>query len=78
MFVPTYYYYWVCFAGRGMTMIVVTHEIGFARDVADRIAILDKGVVIEEGPAAQVIDSPSHERSRSFLSRVTAGPRAAS
>jgi polar amino acid transport system permease protein len=54
----------------GMTMIVVTHEIRFAREVADKVLFMDGGVVIEEGPPSQVIDQPSHERTRRFLRMV--------
>ncbi len=54
-------------AQAGMTMIVVTHEIRFARDVADRVVFMDGGRVIESGPPAQVIDAPKHERTRRFL-----------
>lgn len=54
----------------GMTMIVVTHEIGFALEVADRVVFMDEGVVVEEGPPEQVLTNPKHERTRSFLSRV--------
>ncbi|WP_349239827.1 amino acid ABC transporter ATP-binding protein [Patulibacter sp. SYSU D01012] len=57
-------------AQAGMTMVVVTHEIGFAREVADRVVFMDAGVVVEAGPPAQVIDAPQHERTRSFLSKV--------
>ncbi|WP_320414953.1 MULTISPECIES: amino acid ABC transporter ATP-binding protein [unclassified Candidatus Sulfotelmatobacter] len=57
-------------ANEGMTMLVVTHEMSFARDVADRVVFMDGGVVVEEGPAREVIGSPKHERTRSFLSRV--------
>ncbi|WUH96550.1 amino acid ABC transporter ATP-binding protein [Spirillospora sp. NBC_00431] len=57
-------------AEQGMTMLVVTHEMSFAREVADRVVFLDGGVVVEEGPPARVIDDPSHERTRTFLSRV--------
>ena len=57
-------------AEEGMTMVVVTHEIGFAREVADRVIFMDQGRVIEEGPAAQVLDHPTHERTASFLRRV--------
>jgi polar amino acid transport system permease protein len=57
-------------ADAGMTMIVVTHEIRFARDVADRVVFMDGGEVIEQGTPAQVIDNPSHERTRKFLSVV--------
>ena len=54
----------------GMTMIVVTHEMAFAREVADRVVFLDAGLVVEEGPPAQVIGAPREERTRSFLQRV--------
>jgi ABC-type polar amino acid transport system ATPase subunit len=54
-----------------MTMIVVTHEIRFAREVADRVIFIDEGKVVEEGPSAQVIDDPQQPRTRRFLRRVT-------
>jgi polar amino acid transport system ATP-binding protein len=54
----------------GMTMIVVTHEMSFAREVADRVVFMDDGVIVEQGVAEQVIDSPAHERTRKFLARV--------
>jgi polar amino acid transport system ATP-binding protein len=57
-------------AAEGMTMMVVTHELGFAREVADRIVFLDGGVIVEEGPPAQVLDSPREERTRRFLGLV--------
>jgi polar amino acid transport system permease protein len=57
-------------AEAGMTMIVVTHEIRFARDVADRVVFMDGGEVIEQGTPEQVIDNPTHERTRKFLSVV--------
>ncbi|GAB2506601.1 amino acid ABC transporter ATP-binding protein [Microbacterium petrolearium] len=57
-------------ADEGMTMIVVTHEMGFARDVADRVVFMDGGVVVEEGPAAEVIERPQHARTREFLGKV--------
>ena len=57
-------------ADAGMTMIVVTHEIRFARDVADRVIFMDEGRVIEQGPPATVIDNPTHERTRRFLRMV--------
>jgi polar amino acid transport system ATP-binding protein len=57
-------------AADGMTMIVVTHEMAFARDVADRVMFMDQGVVVEEGPAREVIDNPRHERTRAFLRRM--------
>ena len=54
----------------GMTMMVVTHEIGFARNVADRVVFMADGVVVEEGPPAQVMDDPQHPRTRQFLRQV--------
>ena len=54
----------------GMTMLVVTHEIGFAREVADQVVFMDEGVVVESGPPAEVLGSPRHERTRAFLSKV--------
>jgi polar amino acid transport system ATP-binding protein len=57
-------------ARSGTTMIVVTHEIGFAREVADTVVFIDDGQVVEQGPPAQVLDQPAHERTRSFLSKV--------
>lgn len=53
----------------GMSMLVVTHEMGFARAAADRVVFMDGGVVVEEGPPAQVFDHPVHERTRAFVSR---------
>ena len=57
-------------AETGMTMIVVTHEIGFAREVADRVVFIDDGVVVEEGTPGQVIDNPQNSRTKSFISSV--------
>ncbi|UPK73678.1 amino acid ABC transporter ATP-binding protein [Nocardioidaceae bacterium SCSIO 66511] len=57
-------------AEEGMTMIVVTHEMAFAREVADRVVFMDGGVIVEEGPPAQVIGDPQQERTRAFLRRV--------
>jgi polar amino acid transport system ATP-binding protein len=57
-------------ANAGMTMLVVTHEMGFAREVADRVVFMDGGVVVEEGPAAEVIGSPRNARTKEFLRRV--------
>ncbi|WP_306428407.1 MULTISPECIES: amino acid ABC transporter ATP-binding protein [unclassified Corynebacterium] len=57
-------------AQEGMTMLVVTHEIGFAREVADKVVFMDGGVVVEEGTPAEVIDSPRHERTKAFLSSL--------
>lgn len=57
-------------AAEQMTMVVVTHEMNFAREVADRVVFMDGGVIVEEGPAEQVIDAPREERTRAFLTRV--------
>ncbi|MER5864123.1 amino acid ABC transporter ATP-binding protein [Kitasatospora sp. NPDC002040] len=57
-------------ARSGTTMIVVTHEIGFAREVADTVVFMDEGLVVEQGPPAAVLDDPQHERTRAFLSKV--------
>src|SRR5690606_21675261 len=57
-------------AGEGMTMLIVTHEMAFAREVADRVIFMDDGVVVEEGPASEVIGAPQHNRTKSFLHRV--------
>jgi polar amino acid transport system ATP-binding protein len=54
----------------GTTLVVVTHEVGFARDVADTVVFMDGGVVVEQGPAAQVLSSPVHPRTRAFLDKV--------
>jgi polar amino acid transport system ATP-binding protein len=54
----------------GMTMIVVTHEMGFAREVADSVVFMDEGVVVESGKPSEVLANPQHERTRSFLSKV--------
>jgi polar amino acid transport system ATP-binding protein len=57
-------------AHAGTTMIVVTHEIGFAREVADTVVFLDEGQVVEQGPPAELLDHPRHDRTRAFLSKV--------
>ncbi|MFJ7211244.1 amino acid ABC transporter ATP-binding protein [Amycolatopsis sp. NPDC098790] len=57
-------------AEEGMTMLVVTHEMQFAREVADSVLFMDGGVVVEQGPPSQVIGDPQHERTKSFLKRV--------
>ena len=54
----------------GMTMIIVTHEMRFAREVADRVIFLDKGRIVEQGTPAEMFDAPRHERTRAFLTRV--------
>ena len=53
------------------TMIVVTHEMAFARDVADQVVFMDRGLILEQGPARQVIEQPTHERTRQFLARYS-------
>lgn len=57
-------------AGAGMTMIVVTHEMGFAREVADQLVFMDAGVIVESGPPRDVLSNPQHERTQAFLSKV--------
>jgi polar amino acid transport system ATP-binding protein len=57
-------------AEEGMTMMVVTHEIGFAREVADRVIFMDGGVIVEEGPPAEVLENPKEERTKQFLGLV--------
>ncbi len=57
-------------ADSGTTLVIVTHEIAFAREVADHVVFLDHGRVVEQGPPAQVIDAPQHARTRDFLARV--------
>ncbi|MFE7540766.1 amino acid ABC transporter ATP-binding protein [Streptomyces platensis] len=57
-------------AQEGMTMLVVTHEMSFAREVADRVVFMDGGVIVEQGTPEQVVGAPQHERTRTFLARV--------
>ena len=57
-------------ADDGMTMVVVTHEMGFAKDVADRVLFIDGGVIVEQGPAKTVLNRPQHARTQDFLRRV--------
>src|SRR3712207_1932018 len=57
-------------AADGMTMVVVTHEIGFAREVCDTVVFMDGGVIVEAGSPAEVLVRPQHERTRSFISKV--------
>jgi polar amino acid transport system ATP-binding protein len=57
-------------AGTGMTMIVVTHEMGFAREVGDELVFMDDGVIVESGHPREILANPQHERTRSFLSKV--------
>ena len=56
-------------AAENMTLVIVTHEMAFAREVADRVIFMDGGVIVEEGPAEQVIDRPREARTRTFLSQ---------
>jgi ABC-type polar amino acid transport system ATPase subunit len=57
-------------ANDGMTMMVVTHEMGFAREVADRVIYMDEGAIIEEGTPTEIFDHPKEERTQEFLSRI--------
>ncbi len=57
-------------AGEGMTMVIVTHEMGFAREVADRVLFMDGGIIAEEAPPAQLFDHPQNKRTQEFLSKV--------
>ena len=57
-------------AAEGMTMVVVTHEMGFAREVADQLVFMDGGVVVESGQPREVLSNPQHERTQAFLSKV--------
>ena len=57
-------------AGEGMTMVVVTHEMGFAREVGDRVVMMDEGVVVEAGTPDQIFTAPAHRRTESFLAKV--------
>jgi len=57
-------------ADDGMTMVVVTHEMGFAKQVADRVIFMDGGVIVEDGPPGQVLDNPIHERTQRFLRAI--------
>ncbi|MFN2489464.1 MAG: amino acid ABC transporter ATP-binding protein [Actinomycetota bacterium] len=62
-------------AGGGMTMVIATHEMGFARDIADRVCFLDSGVIAEEGAPAQIFSAPENPRTRRFLQRIIAAGR---
>ena len=57
-------------AEEGMTMVVVTHEMGFARDVGDHVVFMDQGVIVEQGPPGQIFEHPMHDRTRGFLRSV--------
>ena len=54
----------------GMTMIVVSHEMGFAKNAADRVIFMDDGLIVEQGPPAAIFDSPAHERTRAFIGQI--------
>jgi len=62
-------------AARGMTMLIATHEMSFARDIASRVCFLDDGVILEQGPPAQIFSSPQEPRTRQFLDRIIAAGR---
>jgi polar amino acid transport system ATP-binding protein len=62
-------------AAGGMTMVIATHEMGFARDIASRVCFLDEGVILEEGPPAQIFSAPREERTQQFLQRIIAAGR---
>ena len=62
-------------AAGGMTMLIATHEMGFARDIASRVCFLDEGVILEQGPPAQIFSDPRQERTRQFLQRIIAAGR---
>jgi polar amino acid transport system ATP-binding protein len=62
-------------AGGGMTMVIATHEMAFAREIASRVCFLDDGVILEEGPPAQIFSAPRQPRTRQFLQRIVAAGR---
>jgi polar amino acid transport system ATP-binding protein len=62
-------------AAGGMTMVVATHEMGFARELADRVCFLDAGVILEQGPPAEIFSAPKEPRTRQFLARIVAAGR---
>ena len=57
-------------AAEGMTMLVVSHEMGFTRQVADRVIFMDQGVIVEDGPPEQMFENPREERTRQFLRQI--------
>ena len=65
-------------AAGGMTMVIATHEMGFAREIADRVCFLDGGVILEQGPPAQIFSAPREPRTQQFLQRIVAAGRDAS
>jgi polar amino acid transport system ATP-binding protein len=62
-------------ADEGMTMLIATHEMGFARDIANRVCFLDEGTIMEQGPPEKIFTSPEHPRTRQFLQRIIAAGR---
>ena len=62
-------------ADEGMTMLIATHEMGFARDIANRVCFLDEGTILEQGPPERIFTSPEHPRTRQFLGRIIAAGR---
>ena len=62
-------------AGSGMTMLIATHEMTFAREIANRVAFLEKGFILEEGPPERIFQAPEHPRTRQFLQRIIAAGR---
>jgi len=60
-------------AAMGMTMVVVTHEMGFARDVADRVIFMDEGIIMEEAPPSEMFKNPKHPRTMEFLNKILSG-----
>ena len=62
-------------AKEGMTMLVVTHEMGFARDVADRVIVLGEGTILEQGPPAQIFSNPQHDQTKALIDRYRTAER---
>ncbi|HXF36052.1 MAG TPA: peptide ABC transporter ATP-binding protein, partial [Actinomycetota bacterium] len=62
-------------AGQGMTMVIATHEMGFAREIADRVCFLEGGVILEEGPPERIFTEPREPRTREFLRRIVEAGR---
>jgi polar amino acid transport system ATP-binding protein len=62
-------------AEQGMTMVIATHEMGFARDIAHRVCYLHEGAILEQGPPERIFTEPEHERTRQFLQRIIAAGR---
>jgi polar amino acid transport system ATP-binding protein len=62
-------------AASGMTMLIATHEMAFARDIADRVCFLDEGVILEEGPPEQIFSAPREARTQQFLARIVEAGR---